>query len=198
MLPLRGDSDHSTKKFSNSLLADVFHLASNYDIKVNQFSQQNTHCRTAFLQNSLLDAPMHRNVLDQLYEPYVRPHLDYGDAIYHTQNLHLMSKFESTQYDAALAVRGAWRGTSTDKVLKELGWETLAHKRYYRRLCQFYKIVKNSCPEYLRTHLPERTENPYNLRRHHIFFLKSVLKQTVTQTASIHIVSRPGIISTPP
>ena len=49
-----------------------------------------------------------RDVLDQMYKLYVRPHLDYGDVIYHNQNLHLMSKLESTQYDAALAVSGAW------------------------------------------------------------------------------------------
>ena len=88
------------------------------------------------------------DVLDQMYKLYVRPHLDYGDVIYHNQNLHLMSKLESTQYVAALAVSGAWRGTSTDKVLEELGWETLAHRRWYRCLCQFCKIINNSCPEY--------------------------------------------------
>ena len=43
-----------------------------------------------------------RDVLDQMYKLYVRPHLYYGDVIYHNQNLHLMSK-----YDAALAVNGA-------------------------------------------------------------------------------------------
>ena len=112
---------------------------------------------------------VHRDVLDQMYKLYVRPHLDYDDVIYHNQKLHLMSKLESTQYDAALAVSGAWRGTSTGKVLEELGWETLAHRRWYRRLCQFYKIVNNSCPEYLRTQLPEPRENPYNLRRPDIF-----------------------------
>ena len=64
---------------------------------------------------------VHRDVLDQTYKLYVRPHL-----VYHSQNLHLMSKLESTQHDAVLAVSGAWCGTSTDKVLEELGWETLA------------------------------------------------------------------------
>ena len=80
-----------------------------------------------------------------------------------------MSKLESTQYDAALAVSGARCRTSTHKVLEELGWETLVHRRWYRSLCQFYKIVNNSRPEYLRTDLPERRDNPYNLRRPDIF-----------------------------
>ena len=73
------------------------------------------------------------------------------------------------QYDAALSVSGAWHRTNTDKVLEELAWETLAQRRWHRSLRQFYKNVNNSCPEYLRTHLPERRENPYNLRRPDIF-----------------------------
>ena len=104
-----------------------------------------------------------------MYKLYVRPHLNYGDVIYHSQNLHLMSKLESTQYNAALAVCRAWHGTSTDKEFEELFWETLAHRKWYGRLCQFYKIVNNSCLEYLRTHLSECRENPYNLRRADIF-----------------------------
>ena len=77
-----------------------------------------------------------------------------------------MSKLESTQYDAVLVVSGAWRGTRTDKVLEELA---LTWRRWYGRLFQFYKIVNNSCPEYLRTYLPEPRENHYHLRRSDIF-----------------------------
>ena len=58
--------------------------------------------------------------LDQMYKLYVRPHLDYGDVVYHNQNSSLMSKLESTQYAAVLAVSGAWRGTNTDKLFEEL------------------------------------------------------------------------------
>ena len=68
-----------------------------------------------------------------------------------------------------MAVSEAWHGTGTDKVLKEPGWEALAHRRWYRRLFQFYKIVNNSCPEYLRTHFPECRGNPFNLRKPEIF-----------------------------
>ena len=117
---------------------------------------------------------VHRDVVDQMYKLYIRPHLDYGDVFYRIQNLHFRVS-KSAQYDAALAVSGAWRGTSTDKELEELGWETIANRRLYRCLCQFYKIVNDSCPEYLRTHLPEHKKNAYNLRRFDIF-LKWVLK----------------------
>ena len=66
-----------------------------------------------------------RDVLDQMYKLYVRPHLDYGDIIYHKHDpdlkLDFTKKLESTQYSAALAVSGAWRGTSRQKLYDELG-----------------------------------------------------------------------------
>ena len=76
-----------------------------------------------------------RHTLNDLYKLYVRPHLDYGDVIYHipakvcefSQNIilsNLMEKLESVQCSAALAVTGTWRGTSREKLYTELGWES--------------------------------------------------------------------------
>ena len=57
-----------------------------------------------------------REALDQTYKLYVRPHLDYGDIIYHKYDPHMVldftKKLEATQYVAVLAVSGAWRGTN--------------------------------------------------------------------------------------
>ena len=50
-----------------------------------------------------------------------------------------MRALESVQYQAALAVTGAWKGTSTTKIYQELGWESLHHRRCFRRITQFYK-----------------------------------------------------------
>ena len=94
---------------------------------------------------------------DQIFKMHVRPHLDYCDMIYHIpiktkemsdgdsqRNLnYLMGTLESTQYQAALAVSGAWKGTSREKIYNELGWESLDERRMFRRLVQFYKIMKN-------------------------------------------------------
>ena len=131
-----------------------------------------------------------------MYKLYVRPHLDYGDVVYHNQNSSLMSKLESTQYAAALAVSGAWRGTDTDKLFEELGWESLAHRRWYKRLCLFYKIMNNGSPEYTRRYLPTFKQNPYDLRRPSIFAEERI--QTNTRTVSIGIVSRLGTTLTQP
>ena len=73
-----------------------------------------------------------RDVLDQMWKLYARPHLDYGDIIYHKHDLDLKlnftKKLESTQYSAALAVSGAWHGTSRQKLYDELGWESLSQE----------------------------------------------------------------------
>ena len=98
---------------------------------------------------------------------HVRPHLD-CDMIYHipvkTREMinfdssrtlnYQMNSLESTQYQAALAVTGAWKGTSRTKIYDELGWETLDHRRIFRRLTQFYKIMIGLTPEYLRIPIP--------------------------------------------
>lgn len=110
-----------------------------------------------------------RDVLDQMYKLYVRPHLDYGDVIYHEQSMPLSRKLESTQYQAALAVSGAWSGTNTDRLLEELGWESLSNRRWYRRLCLFYKIVNDQTPQYLRDCIPARNDTQYNLRHQRAF-----------------------------
>ena len=106
-------------------------------------------------------------VLDQMYKLYVRPHLDYGDIIYHKYNpelnLDITKKLEVTQYSAALAVSGALRGTNKYKLYKELGWESLYHRRRYRRLTHFLKVKNSFSPLYLYNLIPPEREIHYNL-----------------------------------
>ena len=54
---------------------------------------------------------------------YVRPHLDYGDIIFHNQRMDLMDLIKRVQYKTALIVSGYWQGTSRGKLYGELGWE---------------------------------------------------------------------------
>ena len=108
-----------------------------------------------------------REVLDQMYKLYVRPHLDYGDIIYHKYdpelNLDFTKKLEATQYSAVLAVSGAWCGTNKYKLYEELGWERLYH-RLYRRLTHFFKLKNSFSPLYLYNLIPPKREIHYNLR----------------------------------
>ena len=83
-----------------------------------------------------------RKRLSLLYKIYVRPHLDYGDVIYHNQSAESMDLLASIQYNAATIVAGCWKGTSKEKLYNELGWETLNDRRHFRRLTLYYKINK--------------------------------------------------------
>ncbi len=117
-----------------------------------------------------------RHTLNELYKLYVRPHLDYGDVIYHipatkceySESLkmnHLMKKHESDQSSTALAITGAWKGTSQEKLYNELGWESLNLRRWSRRIVLFFKFVNNLTPEYTRQPIPTLPQSNYRLRR---------------------------------
>ena len=60
-----------------------------------------------------------------------------------------MMKVESVQYQAALPVTGAWKGSSRVQLNKQLGWESLSDRRMCRRVLQIYKIVVKTTPPYL-------------------------------------------------
>ena len=116
-----------------------------------------------------------RHTLNNLYKLYVRPHLDYGDFIYHIPAKvcefsndiilpNLMEKIESVQYSAALVVTGAWRGTSREKIYAELGWESLSSRRWSRRMILFYKIMNNITPLYTKEPIPPPQYVHYSFR----------------------------------
>ena len=65
-----------------------------------------------------------------IYKSFIRPHLDYGDIIYdQAYNASFHQKLDSIQYNAALAITGAIREKSKEKLYDELGLETLEKRR---------------------------------------------------------------------
>ena len=64
------------------------------------------------------------------------------------------AKVESYQYKAALAMTRAVKGSSTGKLYQELGIEHLRSRRWSRKLCLFYKIIKSESPPYLFNLIP--------------------------------------------
>ena len=99
-----------------------------------------------------------RQVLVTIYKAFVRPHLDYGDVLYDQAfNNSFHGKMESIQYNACLAMTGAIRGTSREKIYQELGLESLQLRRWYR------KLFKNEHPKYLFNLIPVRS-TPYATR----------------------------------
>ena len=98
-----------------------------------------------------------RKSLITIYKAIIRPHLDYGDILYdQPNNTTFCQKIESVQYKAAFAITGGIRGTSQEKLLVELGLETLKSRRWLRRLLWMYKIINIGIPKYLSDLIPKR------------------------------------------
>ena len=58
-----------------------------------------------------------RSALLTIYNSFIRPHLDYRDIIYdQAYSASFRQKLELLQYDACLAITGAIRGTSREKL----------------------------------------------------------------------------------
>ena len=70
-----------------------------------------------------------RYALLTIYKSFIRPHLDYDDTIYdQAYNASFHQKLEPLQYKACLAITGAIRGTSREKLCEELGLESLQER----------------------------------------------------------------------
>ena len=131
-----------------------------------------------------------RPALLTIYKSFIRPHLDYGDIIYdQAYNLSFHQKLESIQYNAALALTGAIRGSSREKLYQELGLESLQLRRWYRKLCCFYKIYNKQAPGYLTELIPTRNEayqtrhfaNIPSLSFKHNFFKNTFFPSTILE-----------------
>ena len=75
------------------------------------------------------------------------------------------------QYNAALVITGAIKGTSKERIYRELGFESLADRRWFRRMCTFWKIVKGISPTYLQTYLPVIQYSRNSTRPYTVLFL---------------------------
>ena len=53
-----------------------------------------------------------------------------------------------------VAIKGAIKGTSRERLYQELGLETLRDRRWYRKLVLFFNIFKGEAPLYLKNLLP--------------------------------------------
>ena len=89
-----------------------------------------------------------RPPLITIYISFIRPHLVYGD-LRSTYNVSFIRTLESIQYNVVLAITRDITETSRVKLYHKLGFESLKGRRWYRKLCCFYKIFKTQSPSYL-------------------------------------------------
>lgn len=115
-----------------------------------------------FINNVKLLLP--RRSLCSLYKTMVIPIIEYCDIIYDNCTIRHSLALENIQRRAALVCTGAYRHTSNDSLLAELGWQPLRIRRQIHKLCYFYKMINSLTPEYLQSWIPHPVETPYRLR----------------------------------
>ena len=164
-------TEHPPIKFNNnkvSKCASQKHLGLTLDSNLNfneHIEEKINKCNKIIGLIKRLSVTLPRKALLTIYKSFVRPHLDYADILYdHPFNECFKSKIEKVQYSASLAITGAIRGTSRERLYQELGLEPLYDRRWYRKLLFFYKIINGLSPDYLQTYLKRPTDRAYCTR----------------------------------
>ena len=115
-----------------------------------------------------------RTALITIYKSFIRPHIDYGDFIYDKPNNDsFVQNLESIQYNAGLAITGAIKGTSRDRIYQELGIESLSSRRWIRKLLNFHKYFSCKSPSYLYSIIPKVNNESQTRQRDNIPLLKT-------------------------
>ena len=122
-----------------------------------------------------------RVALERIYTSMIRPVLEFGDVIYDSISLSTGQAIESIQRQSAIICTGAYRHTRHLNLLSELGWDSMADRRRFHKLCLFYKIFHQIYPSYLYNHLHFPTPSTYNLRHQ-----ASVLPRHSRLSSSFH------------
>ena len=81
---------------------------------------------------------------------------------------------------STLIITGPIKGTSRERLHKELGLESLCDRRWYRKLIFFYTIVKGLAPSFLQSYLLPANERTYNTRSS----LRNTIKTFATRTST--------------
>lgn len=98
-----------------------------------------------------------RQILLQIYQMYIQPHLDYCDTVF---DRHLTvfdkSRLEKAQNRAARLITATPRRTPTAGLRAELGWSTLHDRRHTHRLQLYHKIIfDDRVPNYIKDIIPK-------------------------------------------
>ena len=125
----------------------------------------------SLMKNSLVSIilmTIHFAKLMKVYKVFSRSLIDYGDIIYDQPHKSFFcEKLEPVQYKAALVITGVIQSTSHEKIFQELGLESLKSRRWFKRLCCMFKIMKNEASNYLISLIPKRKQT-FNTRNKYL------------------------------
>ena len=112
-----------------------------------------------------------RKTLNQIYVSFMRPILEYASVVWDGCNLYEKQNLEKLQYEAARVVTGLTKSCSIERLLREIGWVSLADRRLVQKLTIVYKCKTGNLPEYLINIFPNLVldTQQYNLRNNDDF-----------------------------
>ena len=117
---------------------------------------------TAWSRLNLLRAlkfKINRLALEKIYNSFIRPLLEYSDAVWDNATSECKEKLEAVHNEAARIITGATKLCSISKLHEDLGWETLQARRSKHKLTILYKILNGIAPEYLQSLVPPRVQD---------------------------------------
>ena len=170
-------------------------LGAKLDFSLHLKNVQNKVNKTLGLLCKLQDT-LPRTLLLTIFKSFIRPHLHYGDIIYdRAYNTSFHQNIKSIQYNAALAITGAVRVTSREKLYQELGFEFLQQRHWYRKLCCLFKVINNQSPSYLFQLVPSpntryfarNSENIPQIRTKHNFLKNSFSPSTIKERNNLDL-----------
>ena len=103
-----------------------------------------------------------RQALNQVYVSYVRPLLEYSSIVWDGCTEQDKTALERLQNEAARIVTGLTRSTSIVNLYKECGWDSLADRRYFQKMCFMYKCSNNLVADYISDIIPPRVADVSN------------------------------------
>ena len=76
-----------------------------------------------------LNFQLNRKSLQSIYFSFIRPLFEYADVVWDNCTQYEANELEKIQHEAARIVSGATKLVSKEKLLKEVGWDTLSCRR---------------------------------------------------------------------
>ena len=103
-----------------------------------------------------------RQSLQIIYFTFIRPILEYADAVWNNCTQYEVNDIEKIQIEAVRIVTGATKLVSINSLTNETGWESLSNRRKKHRRLLFYKMQHNISPNYLSSLVPPSVGNTTN------------------------------------
>ena len=136
-----------------------------------------TICEKAWIRLNLmrtLKFKVSRNSLERIYASIIRPLLEYCDSVWDSSSSEMKKKLDAIHIEAARTITGATKLCSIDKLLADLGWETLQSRRDKQKLVIYYKTINGRTPEYLRELVPRLVQEASTYARRNADHIQTI------------------------